>query len=236
VQRTPFMAPTSTIGAQSHHFNSHSRYFQMSAQLVCGCSDDLVIAIAMDWPELPCRTREIAHWNSTPDENCLHSCKVAKWSDLKRLRDTRNATAGYANSMPLKTCIAAYVGESASGNRIIFSTRLGISDDAATPRSSLHQDPPDPRIHPTDALRNQHQALTGSTDPLATDADAEVAAALARPRAARSVRFAEQLEEPPPVALHRPRSSAAGGRGACAARLLRAVSCTLARALRRAPG
>ncbi len=53
---------------------------------------------------------------------------------------------------------------------------------------------------------------------------------------ARRVRFAAQLEQDPPAALHSPRHARAGGRGAYAARMLRAVSRSLARALRRAPG
>ena len=72
--------------------------------------------------------------------------------------------------------------------------------------------------------------------PAADTADGICADAGARRGAARRVRFAAQLEQDPPAKLHSPRLARAGGRGAYAARMLRAVSRSLARALRRAPG
>ena len=61
----------------------------LRAQLVCESfwiSDGLDHSNETDGP---CKTRESVHGQNTPDENCLHLRKLAKWSDLKRLCDIK---------------------------------------------------------------------------------------------------------------------------------------------------
>ena len=108
--------------------------------------------------------------------------------------------------------------------------RPDASDEEATQLASLHSDP-SKFMSPRDTL-----APPIAEEPIGSTSDGICADASARRGAARRVRFAAQLEEDPPAALHSPRLARAGGRGAYAARMLRAVSRSLARALRRAPG
>ena len=115
------------------------------------------------------------------------------------------------------TNIGATIGSKA-GNIISINKRLDFSEEEATLCSALHSDPFD-STQPRDELAPQ-------ATPRADGADSDAPAL-----PARRVRFAAQLEEDPPAALHSPRLARTH-----AARMLRAVSRSLARALRCAPG
>jgi hypothetical protein len=163
----------------------------------------------------------------------LSSRTVAKWSQLKQLRDeVRKAACHHAensnhNIPPLEDTAAAADDENVSGHK-----RFKSDDDSTTLSRSLIIEVSDS----TEQVALAPQATPQVDEPSGPAADADCADAPPR-ESARRVRFAAQLEEDPPAPLHAPPAfrPQAGVRGAYAARMLRAVSRSFSRALRRAP-
>jgi hypothetical protein len=118
--------------------------------------------------------------------------------------------------------------EKVSSSHLPSDTSLTSTTDSTAPHC------------PHDALERQNKTSAGSqrSTKLAEEPSSPTCAdASSRRESARRVRFAAQLEEDPPAAPHAPPSARppARARGAYAARVLRAVSRSFSRALRRAP-
>ncbi len=162
-------------------------------------------------------------------ERCsLNPHAHAKWSEQRKLRDTRKAMCFHAQSQRTESSPSPNHVPEATAEDNHNAEHPGPNSGearAATPDAiPEHSDPADFK-EPLDALER----------PAAPRADGPRGPAAAA--ALRRVRFAAQLEEDPPAVLHSPRPARPGGRGgALAARMLRAVSRSFTRALRRAPG
>ena len=192
------------------------------------------------------------------DERRNHS--MPKWSELKierkvhtstlsRRRPAEDSSPSTQNIQPL-----GYRSEPIA-NKVIktrYRPSRKIQTEIAVKRSNSEGDQIPLRPTPPVAEANRDAAIQPAPSHPARPRGAPRAAgehsgpaaacvgrtdATAQQRAAsssRRVRFAAQLEEDPPSPLHSPRRATAGGRGAYAARILRAVSRSFTRALRRA--
>ena len=197
------------------------------------------------------------HASLTESYNCdqRRNHSIPKWSELKRLRDIQKSSKlshqNVEDSSPSTQSILSSKDQSDAivndGTKISFrrlrnsSTTVVRSNPEGDKNLQCpmaeeammhtgHEDPSD-STRPCDAAEAQSTPRAG--EPAA--ADTIRADAGARRGAARRVRFAAQLEQDPPAKLHSPRPSRAGGRGAFAARILRAVSRSFTETLRRVP-
>jgi hypothetical protein len=169
------------------------------------------------------------------EHRSLNSHMYAKWSEQRKLRDIRKATCLHVKDLSQRK-------ESESQCKEILDITSIVDDDkkashpgpnngkekAALPNAT-HSDP-----DPYDSM--PRDALTQKTAPGGSAAGGACAGTSALRCAARRVSFATQLEEDPPDTLHSPCPAASGGRGACAVRVLRAVSHSIKRAIHRARG
>jgi hypothetical protein len=172
---------------------------------------------------------------------------IAKWSELKKLRDIRNAMR-----------IEAENEADAGKQRILDPMHIQDSSDQAEPAgartlnglcctyadtSMTYTSGPPVYLACLDSrqeLRQDgRQAAHDTADAFRSSDDFSEQLAKRRSSressdssAARRVQFAAQLEQPPPAVLHSPLSSKGGG---FAARMLRAVSGSFTRAFGRAP-
>jgi hypothetical protein len=168
----------------------------------------------------------------------------AKWSELKRMRANKSIRRQAEHASPDNHIMPSENQLEATANNY---TKVRYRPRRKTPPIYAdfvpHGDKPLlQRVDDQEAaLRTAHHAdptesAAGPRDSPAPQANPRVEHIDASALRARRVRFAAQLEEDPPAALHSPRTAKAGGRGACAARMLRAISRSFTRALRRAPG
>ena len=233
--------PSSEISSENS-FPEKTRHYQgktirMREQLDFEClksSVDLDSCHALDGRELPCTTWEtVLGHNTLVERRNLNSTTTAKWAELKKLRDCRKAmTRRHTVEASLRTQDSPPFKDtwkSTAENNSFMHKRPDASEEEAAARCPFDLDLSD-STEPRDPLAPQptprHGSATG--DGFFDDQHALRCAA-------RRVRFAAQLEQDPPAALHSPHLGS-GGRGAYAARMLRAVSRSLTRALRRARG
>jgi hypothetical protein len=153
----------------------------------------------------------------------LSSRTVAKWSELKQLRDeVRMKARQHAENASQGN----HINPTLEDDNLSGQNRFDIDQDKTT-------FPPALQPQPLDSTEGAAIATQSTEDPVESAASSCCKNA---PGAVKHVRFAAQLEEPPPAAPHSPCRTAAGGRGAYASRMLRAISLPFAKALRRAPG